>query len=455
VILGYTQFYYAGDQVTESSFSVWALRGLALFYWTKTPGYELAPALDEKLRWLLFLIPAYVLIQCVPLPEVLVASLSPARWELLAAANSVAVPVTSATLSVVPAQTLAHFFRIIAYIVVFLLACDLARRNQGRQWVAVFPIVGLATAEASLGLLQYWAGEAGEIAQGTYVNRNHFAGLLEMVLPFPVMYAISILRLDDRREVSSLGPALKASTALMAASLLFIGITYSLSRMGFVTSLASLFLMGLVTAAGYVKPKKRFLVWTVLLVAVASCLVLLPPDRLIYRFADLSSAEGITAEGRLNLTEETLSVVAAYPLAGLGLGAYESGFQRYKISAPTLNDPYVHNDYLQLLAELGLVGAFLGGGLVILLFCRTCHRALDTTDPEARFLAIACFGSMTAILIHSLVDFNLYIPSNAMTLAWLSGVAASVAARPSGVEAARGTGLRKPATRKELNVYYE
>jgi O-antigen ligase len=208
--------------------------------------------------------------------------------------------------------------------------------------------------------------------------------------------------------------------------------------MGFVASLASLFLMGVVVATGHVNPKKRFLVWTFLLVVVTSCLVFLPPDQLIYRFADLSSAEGITAEGRLNLTEETLSVVAAYPLTGLGLGAYESGFQKYKVSAPTLNDPYVHNDYLQVLAELGLVGAFLGGGLVILLFYRTCRRALDRTDPEARFLAIACFGSMTAILIHSLVDFNLYIPSNAMTLAWLSGVAASVAARPSGVAAAQG-----------------
>ena len=161
-------------------------------------------------------------------------------------------------------------------------------------------------------------------------------------------------------------------------------------------------------------------------VLVVLSFVFLPPDRLIMRFAQLSSAEEITAEGRLLLWGETLDLIAAYPLFGCGLGAYESAFLKYKVSHPLVTADYAHNDYLQLLAELGIIGFLIGAALVLAVLAKAVRAALRHADPNSRFLALACAGAMVAILIHSLVDFNLYIPANAVLLAWISGISAGL-----------------------------
>jgi O-antigen ligase len=82
---------------------------------------------------------------------------------------------------------------------------------------------------------------------------------------------------------------------------------------------------------------------------------------------------------------------------------------------------FAHNDYLQVLAEFGLIGFLLLAALLIRTLVRVFRATLG--DGPQRYLAIACGGSLTAILLHSFVDFNLYIPANAMVLAWIAGVA--------------------------------
>ncbi len=86
---------------------------------------------------------------------------------------------------------------------------------------------------------------------------------------------------------------------------------------------------------------------------------------------------------------------------------------------------YAHNDYLQFLAELGVFGFAAGvlfAGRVLMVAVR---RAVRSWAVDERFLMIACTGSLTAILLHSLVDFNLYMPANAMVLAWVCGIVMS------------------------------
>jgi O-antigen ligase len=213
---------------------------------------------------------------------------------------------------------------------------------------------------------------------------------------------------------------------LSIAAVLFLGIVYSLSRMGFIAALCSLFLMALVAVAARVSSKQRFSIWGLLALLTVSSFVFLPPDQLIYRFAALSSTEALTAEGRMDLWRETLYLIADYPLVGSGLGAYESAFQKYKVSGPTLSDPYAHNDYLQALAELGSIGFAIFSAFSGLVLWRTVRVARQLTAPETRLLALACLGSISAILIHSLVDFNLYIPANAIVFSWVLGIAAAL-----------------------------
>jgi O-antigen ligase len=84
---------------------------------------------------------------------------------------------------------------------------------------------------------------------------------------------------------------------------------------------------------------------------------------------------------------------------------------------------FAHNDYLQLLAELGLAGFAIGAALAFSIVSMGLRGAMKSSDPEGRYFAVACVGALSAIAVHSLVDFNLYIPANAMLLAWIAGMA--------------------------------
>ena len=124
---------------------------------------------------------------------------------------------------------------------------------------------------------------------------------------------------------------------------------------------------------------------------------------------------------RRQLWQETKPLIADYPLLGCGLGAYESCFQPYKAVAPGFTADYAHDDYLQVMAEFGLP-AF---GLLLAVTVMAYGTALRRTasDHPSRYFAVACVASLTAILLHSFVDFNLYIPANGMLAVWVAGLA--------------------------------
>ena len=425
-IFGYAVFQFGGRVPEHWSVCLLALGLLALAYWFRTSRADRAPALDRKLCWLLVLLSSYVAFQLVPLPSFLLRLLSPARAELLGGAAQAVPGIAFAPLSVVPSETLSHLLRIAGYTLVFLLVREITWRISHRPWTLAFPIILIAALEAGLGLLQQAAGETAAIARGTYINRNHFAGLLEMALPFAVIYPVAVMRRVRSRRRSPAGPALKACALLAVAAVLLLGIIYSLSRMGLVAALCSLLVMGILALSPGLSAKGKFLMVGSIAVLAVLSFVFLPPDRLIIRFAQLSSAEEITAQGRLLLWGETLDLIAAYPLFGCGLGAYVSAFLKYKVSHPLLTADYAHSDYLQLLAELGMIGFSIAAALVLTVLAKAVRAASRHSEPNSRFLALACAGAMVAILIHSLVDFNLYIPANALLLAWISGISAGL-----------------------------
>jgi O-antigen ligase len=163
---------------------------------------------------------------------------------------------------------------------------------------------------------------------------------------------------------------------------------------------------------------------------VLASLVFLAPDKLIRRFAQIASVEGLTAEGRTKLWAETVPLIRSYPVFGCGLGGYETAFSRFKVSGVLVTDDFAHNDYLQLLAELGLVGFTIGAVLAVSVVRMALSKAVESEDQEERNFAVACVGSLAAILLHSLVDFNLYIPANAMLLAWIAGMTVGMLPQP-------------------------
>jgi O-antigen ligase len=114
-------------------------------------------------------------------------------------------------------------------------------------------------------------------------------------------------------------------------------------------------------------------------------------------------------------------MIRDYAIVGSGFGTFEAAFVRYKTSAPTVIDTHAHNDYLQLLAELGVVGAFGIGLAVMLAFWRTTRAVRRAGSGTAQCFAAASLSAFVAILLHSAVDFNMYVPANGLAFAWLCG----------------------------------
>jgi len=403
-------------------------------------------------RWTLALLPAYVLMQVVPLPVSLVRVLSPARAEGVAALELIGAKLNLTSLSVSPAATFQSFLLVCGYLIIFLLVCELTWRFDDSCWLAIWPIVAIGALEAGLGLCQYFGGTGEQVRWGTYANHNHYAGFLEMALPFAVVYPVALLRRARSRGHSPLTPALAACGVWALAGLMFAGIVHSFSRMGFLATLFSLFVMGTLAFGtrqlSWVASSRKRQGGAVGLVAalVLAGFVFLPPDRLILRFAQLVSTDP-TGGGRAQLWAETIPLIRAYPFFGCGLGGYETAFWTFKVSGVLVTDDFAHNDYLQLLAELGLVGFAIGATLAFSVVRMAVRRAVGSRDPGARYFAVACAGALAAILVHSLADFNLYIPANAMLLAWIAGMTAGLRFQVS-----RMSDWERPAYPKVITV---
>ena len=126
-------------------------------------------------------------------------------------------------------------------------------------------------------------------------------------------------------------------------------------------------------------------------------------------------------------------MIKEYPWVGCGLGGYEGCFAKYQTVAPMNTIDYAHNDYLQAMAELGVPAMAAGVALLVLLLRAAMLAWLGREEGEGRWVALGCAGAMAAMLLHSFTDFNLYIPANAMALAWIAGMAGRAR---SGVEIA-------------------
>jgi O-antigen ligase len=199
--------------------------------------------------------------------------------------------------------------------------------------------------------------------------------------------------------------------------------------MGFLSALFALAILGIAAV-----PRKRWLL--ALPVATLAFFIYLPPNQLIERFADLSTADKLASQDRLYVWRETLPMISSYRVAGCGLGTFESVFPRFKRHAPLIVDNFVHNDYLQYLAELGTIGFSLGLLLLTAIVASALRAASRHSSIFGRALAVASLASLGALLFHSVADFNTYIPANAFACAWICAIAASAnfSSRPPSAE---------------------
>ncbi|MBV9296577.1 MAG: O-antigen ligase family protein [Acidobacteriaceae bacterium] len=421
--LAWAAFCNGGIATADWSVSLAILGSASAGYWLFTSRRHRAPGLKRWVRWPVYALTGYLVFQLIPLPAGLLQILSPARAALLRSLGPVMPGMHEAPLSVAPPAALLGVFTLLGCIAGFLLVRELAWRFSSRPWIPLFPLVFIAALEASIGMYQVFAAWPSGHATGTYANYDHFAGLLETVLPFPVLYGVAVLRRAKRAPDSSTWRAFAACGSWLIAALLLLAVIYSLSRTGFLVGVAVLFIIGALSIGPRTpSPGRRWVSLGVLGAMIVLLLIVLPPDQLIERFAMFSSTEKLSSDTRLFLWKETLSLISEFRWFGCGLGGFESAFLKYQAAAANSSVGFAHNDYLQYLAELGIIGFALLAALLSGILMQIFRGVLQLTYENRRLIVIGCAGAFAAVLLHSLVDFNMCIPANALTLAWIGGI---------------------------------
>ena len=283
-------------------------------------------------------------------------------------------------------------------------------------------IILLGALEASLGLVQYFVApgwifgyqNVASVSSGTLINRNHFAGLLEMIVPATVGFAFSaIMRGRDTA---------RGYFYLFLGAFISIAIVFSASRMGLFSVLLTLLFLGAALRLKATAKGSTALALTVIGLIVAGALWI-GVDIIVQRFSALNGQDAMQQEVRAELYSDTLKMISAHPL-GIGLERYRDVFRRYQTYHPELLMDHAHNDYLETTAEWGIIPGVLFWILIFGIVGRAFRSFLRTQSVERTTILLASMGAIFSILLHSLMDFNLQIPTNAMLFFIFVGIAA-------------------------------
>lgn len=329
-------------------------------------------------------------------------------------------------ITVYPYVTWTALLRWGACFLIYFVATQVFRVREELRMLTWF-LVLLGFCVALEGITQYFTGggkiygfrvlHLGGEPFGPFVNRNHFAGLMELLTP--TGFGLLAFR-GVRREVV---PLVGLFTLLPVGSMFL-----AASRAGLITLGLELAILGFIYA-GRSRGKMRLGPAIAFLLVLASLVAWLGVGRVLERF-NTKGKEEVTLARRWTMTKGTMRVFAAHPIVGTGLGTLVVVFPHYDSDYDGRLVNHAHDEYAEALAELGLPGAICGVTFLWCLF-RAGVRGLTTT--QGHFSAAYHAGALIAcagMLFHSLVDYNLHIPSNALIFLLQAGLLSTVPLLP-------------------------
>jgi putative inorganic carbon (hco3(-)) transporter len=394
------------------------------------PFLKARPVIFIFILWLL-----WILFQITPLPAGWVSVLSPQAAALYAGTPT--APHDWLTLSVDVFATKQGLLKSLAYVLVFCLALLLVRsRRRVRLFAYVLILSGLF--QAVYGSLMTLSGLEYSFfvekiygrghATGTFTNRNHLAGYLEMCLAVGIGIMIASLDAGNRhysgqqllRKLLQLILSPKARLRLFLV-IMVIALVLTHSRMGNTAFFASMLIAG---GIGLLLSRHATRSTVILLVSLIVIDIFIVGTWFgIEKVAERLEQTSFVAENRDEVYQHILDQLEDYQLTGSGLGSFYAVFPKYRKQDVGGYYIHAHNDYLEFATETGLVGITLLGLAVISSFIVAVIAQYRRRDPIMRGLSFAAIMGICAIMIHSTVDFNLQIPANAITFMLLLAMA--------------------------------
>jgi len=281
--------------------------------------------------------------------------------------------------------------------------------------VSLFAILQHLTSNGKI----YWLREVtyGGLPFGPYVNRNHFAGFVELILPLALVPLVLGRVRRERRLVVGV-------FAILPIGALFL----SASRGGIVSFGVELGVIGLVIISRRAIGKHLPTAAAVLLGA-ALLISWLGVSQVLQRFSSVQSLE-VTAGKRASMRRDTWRIFLDHPFAGTGLGTLQIVYPAYETLYDAKIVNHTHNDYLEALAETGLLGGLCCAWFIGALLTKSLERLRRFSHSFAGTLQFSGFVACGGFLVHGLVDFNLHIPSNALLFFLMAHLASAEIQKP-------------------------
>jgi O-antigen ligase len=377
------------------------------------------------------------LAQLVPLPPPIHALLAPGShsvWHPVESAAAAVLGGGAHPVSLDPDATLRSVSLVSALaLLAFVAAPALARPGPAVAAVSTIAAGGFLLsayavfARARFGVLLYGRYEVPTINPfGPFVSKNHFAGYVAMATLLAAGLAIGLADRARRRhrDWTASPQAGAVVLAMVAALAMALAGLASLSRGGAIALAAgalSLLSLLVVRARGG-RSRTSLLPSLALAGALGLVLIVLVPPATHERLQNLGGASF-----RLDTWRDAIRMSLTSPAVGQGLGAFHDAYPRFKREHWYVRVEHAENDYIETLAESGILGlgiVLAGGGLLLL---GAGRGALSGGDRVVRGIGMGAVAGLVALVVHSGVDFNLRIPSNAALAAVLAAAAAGVA----------------------------
>lgn len=372
-----------------------------------------------------------IAVQTIALPAWLVAGLSPGIDAFFRQYRVAYHPASLQTLSLDPDATRVVLAEVMALSLLLVGGARFMRRWP-LEW-QVNQIMALAVAVALSGIVQravidvsdpriygFWRPiEAGGNPFGPFVNRNHFAGWMVMVVPLVAAYGWALVQRAERDGQRRAGWWLRwmgevegnrvllvvSSVLIMTVSLVMTGSRSGMAACAVAMTVLMLFMWRTMRGAA------RWVATGGVLAVLVAAMLWAGADTVASRFADA----GGDAHGRVGAWQDTWRIVADFPLTGTGLGGYRSAMLVYQTAGREAMYAQAHNDYLQVLAEGGIlvtVPALIAFGVVAIGVVRRLRG--DDERSITFWLRRGAVAGLVGVAAQSVVEFSLQIPGNAV-----------------------------------------
>ena len=364
----------------------------------------------------------------IHLPREAVALLSPMGERMQALVEDAGIHRVAWTLSVDPHASLVSLLKTVAYAAIFFLVLALLnRRSRVVMFARVVTYAAVALSAYAVlmhlgNVTQNYFGSIiahGSSASGTYVNRNHFAGYLELTLAIGI--GLLIADLSDRTPDSwkkfarmtiewILSPKMVLRLALCV---LVIALTTTHSRTGNTAFFSALIVAGVagITLSRYATRNTVILLASLIAIDLFIVGSWFGVEKLAQRL-EQTTVEDV--EQREEPAAYSLQLIRDFSPFGSGPGSFYVTFPRYRAETLRSFFDHAHNDYAEFASESGPVGLVILGAFVALSLGAALLAQWRRRDPLMRGMAFACVMGTTSLLIHSWTDFNLQIPANAV-----------------------------------------